>query len=251
MMIHLRNDTEVLSHRRDRCAMETHRTARSARQTGRPSTRARHPRCDLLSHAHRMRLADAAPRFPAVENGLRILRPMARRRHLGNDECAVARTGATKGGTTCRIANRGHRQPICENDRSRKRTRLRRGKKRSTAASGTCSLTRWVWSCLRRPGGGCARAGRGQVSARPGHFRFLPAEHHSRRRRVRRTIGGMSPKFGAAGSWRSSVELPGASWCSSIAGLWSERSRGFTTALDSPRITNTCRSRANPIFTSP
>ena len=254
MMVHLRNDTEVLPHRPDRCAMETHRTVRPTRQAGRPSAGARHARhsgCDLLSHTHRMRLANAAARLSTLENGLRVLQSVARRRHLGNNECAVARTGPTESGTTCRTANRGHRQPICENDRSRRRTRLRRGKKRSTAASGTCSLTRWAWCCAASSTRRTCRTVTGPSGCSP--RRRSTSSDCASFASIAHTLDNWSSGFDrcAAGRWRSSVELPEASWCSPNAGWWSELSRGFTSTADSLRITNICRNRANRIFTSP
>ena len=146
-MIHLPHDKEVLSHRSDRCTMESHRTSRSTRQTGRPTARAQHARYSRRHVLHRsdwLCLANVATRLSALANSLRILRPMARRRNLGTDERALARTSSQAVRSTRGTIDCGSRQPICEDDRSRRRMRPRR--RFCMTSSTTATSTRMTWS---------------------------------------------------------------------------------------------------------
>ena len=148
MVIHLGHGKEAISHRSDRCAMEADRTVDSSGQVGRAAAVDQHAgsaRRDLLHHPHRMCVANVAARLSALENGLRILLCLARRRHLDDDERPAARAGSPPSRAEVRATHWPAGQSEHEDVGPSGRTRLRRGKKRSKGESGTCSLTRWGW----------------------------------------------------------------------------------------------------------
>ena len=156
--IHHLDGKEAIPHRSQRFAVEADRAVHSSFQTGWSSAHDRHARgdeCDLRHRPHGVWLADAAARLSQVANGVRVLRLLAGRRHLGDHECPPSGAGASPGRTEARATHRRARQSERQDVGPGGRAWVRRGRfchnetkcvpKRSTEESSTCSLTRWDW----------------------------------------------------------------------------------------------------------
>src|SRR5215211_5897718 len=94
----------------------------------------------------RRRLAPAAARLPALVHRLRLLPPLAGRRHLGADPRPPPGGRAPGGRAAADAQRRRRRQPDREDHPPGRPPRLRRGEKKSPGGSGTCWWTRWGWS---------------------------------------------------------------------------------------------------------
>jgi hypothetical protein len=105
---------------------------------------ARGPQRPVLPRPRRRQLAHAAPRLPALVHRLRLLPQVAQRRHLGARPRPAARGRAPGSGAAPHAQRRRLGQPDGEGDAAGPGPRLRRGEKKSPAASGTCWWTRWA-----------------------------------------------------------------------------------------------------------
>jgi hypothetical protein len=111
-----------------------HRPAPDVSGTG---GRERHPG----SGPWRVYLADAAARLPALEDGLVLLLHLAGRRGVGAGPRRPPGRGPWAGRAGADAECRHPRQPDGEDDRGRRPEGVRRGEKRSPAASGTGGWT--------------------------------------------------------------------------------------------------------------
>ena len=88
---------------------------------------ARGPQRHLLPQPLRLPVGHAAARPAGQEHRLRLLRPVARRRHLAGDHGRPAPRGPRGDGPRAVAVDRLHRQPDGQGDRGRRRAGLRRG----------------------------------------------------------------------------------------------------------------------------
>jgi hypothetical protein len=95
-------------------------------RTAAPNGAAGGGRCAVLRSRVRLPVADAAARLSAAIDGAGLFLSLARRRHLGTDQPSPAAGGARGGGAGSELVGRGDRQPVGEDDRGRRATRLRR-----------------------------------------------------------------------------------------------------------------------------
>lgn len=151
------HETELLPQRSDGCSVAEDSALGSGTEIGRPSGEVQSPRdCGrhLVLGSQRLHVAKLAARSAAVSDRISLLPPVAAGRHVATDSRRTARACAARCGTNAQAVGRGTRQPEREDDRARRATRLRCGKKKSSAASGMWSLTPWdcfgPWS-LRPP----------------------------------------------------------------------------------------------------
>lgn len=156
-MYSMSHEKEFLSHRPNGWPVATDRALGSGSKTWRSSGEVRASRDrqrHSLPHSEWMCVAGLAPRFAALSHRVPLLPPVARGRHLGAASHQASRAGATTGRQDTQTVDRGARQPERQDDRARRAARLRRGEKKSSAASGIWSLTPWgfsgPWSLPRR-----------------------------------------------------------------------------------------------------
>ena len=105
----------------------------------------RHPRGAqrrLLPPAGRRGVAAVAPRLPALVHRLHPVPPVAGCRGVGRDPRPHPGGGPGRGRAPAGPAHRADRQPDGEDDPPGRGPGVRRGEKRSTAASGSSSPTR-------------------------------------------------------------------------------------------------------------
>jgi hypothetical protein len=113
---------------------------------GRPPVRLLHARCRRrhpVPDAQRPGMAGAARGFPARLDRLLLGGQMAGRRVHRDHARPAARPGTAAGRPRCRAHGGGYRLPVSQSRRGGRRVqpRLRRGARRSTAASGTSPST--------------------------------------------------------------------------------------------------------------
>src|SRR5260370_2271939 len=82
-------------------------------------------------------VAATAARLPRLDGGPLLLRCVDPGRDLGSSEPAPGGTGAAEARAAGPTHGGAHRQSKCEDDRGRRRARLRRGEKRGGGANGT------------------------------------------------------------------------------------------------------------------
>lgn len=254
MFIHHRHGKEAIPHRFDRFAMEADRAVDPTTETRRTTALGRDAgsfQRHLLCDPHRVCVAFAAARLSAVGNSLVLFPSVACQRNLGNDQRAAAGTGSPQGAPSVGTTHRSDRLSKCQDNRSGWRKRLRRGEKKSKAASGTCSLTRSVLSCpawcippvcrIATERNGCWPVPR-STSPDCESFARMPGMRDD-----------SSPGLGTlvTGRWRSSAaRLPDSS-CYRNVGSSNGPSPGWGNTADSQKITNTSLNRAKHLFTSP
>ena len=153
----MRHEKEFISDRSHGRAMAAHRVLGAAAQVGWASGELRAPRNHqrgVLSDPQQLSLACASTRPAAVSNCVSLLPPLAAGWHVAKHSRCAAGAGAQAGRTQAAAERRDSRQPDGQRNRTRRAERLRRGKKRSSDASGMSWWTRSVCcgrSSSRRP----------------------------------------------------------------------------------------------------
>src|SRR6266516_5352845 len=116
-------EDEALPQRPERRGMGDPRPA-AGPAAGRQGAPAAHPaargrRRDLLPTADRRAVAVLAGGLPALEHGVRLLRQVARRRHLGAGQRRAAAAGARAAGPRAGAQRRDRGQPVGQDDGKR------------------------------------------------------------------------------------------------------------------------------------
>ena len=246
----MRPEKEFIPDRPDGCPVATDRAlgarAEARRATGEVPA-ARNNQRHSLHHSQRLHLASVAARSSLVSDCVSLLSSLATRRNVGVDSRETPGTGATRGGQDSQAVGRCARQPKCEDDRTRRAARLRRGKKRSSAASGMWWLTRWacfgLWS-LRRPACKIAMAD-DSLCRRFTIKSSSPRSFGPTRRTDRWCLGSACSGYG---SWKSSPGLAAGLKFNPSDGSSSVRLVGSTAHDAWPNLSNERRRAITPLY---
>lgn len=252
--LHLWHGKEAIPHRYQRCAVEADRTIDTSGQAGRSSTHDRHAGGDerhLLHHTGRLWLANAAARFSQVANRLRVLLLLAGRRHLGDHERSAPRAGTSPGQTEVRTSHWRARQSERQDVGPGRRARVRRGKKRSTEESGTCSLTRWDWCSVVWSTRRACRIVTGRSGSWPERHSTSPACGSFARTQGTPVAWSAGCVGHASGRWRSSAAPQKALWSCPNDGSWNARSPGWESTAGCQRTTKFSKPPVKHSSTSP
>lgn len=160
-MVH---EKELLPQRLERRAVAKDRALGSRAEVRRSSGQVRASRnhqCDPVRRPQRLHMAELAARLAAVSDRVSLFSSVAAGRNVGSAACQASPASAPSGGQAAQALGCRAGQPKRQDDRTRGAARLRRGEKRSSAASGMWWLTRSAscgrWSS-RRPACKTARA---------------------------------------------------------------------------------------------
>jgi len=247
------HETELLSYRPDGFPVATGRTLGSGTEIGWSSGEvraSRNPQRDSLCHSQWLHVAQFAARFSPVSDCVLLLPLVATGWHLGADSRQAPRTGATPGGQAAEAVGRSARQPECQNNRTRRATRLRRGKKRSPAASGMWSSTRsgccGRWSL--RPLA-CKTAMAADWFWRRSAAKSSSPRSSGRTKHIARWSNG--PRKSGVGSSKFSLDQPTPSRFNPSAGSSNAPSAGSIDHVDWPNPTNARSKAIRPLSSSP
>jgi len=236
----MRHDTEVVSHGSVGCPVASDVALGAGAEIRRSTCQvrtARDRRRDSLRDPQRLHVEIVAARFAAVSHCLSLFSALAAGWDLGANPRGLEMPGSTEGWPHPQAFGGHPRQPNGEDDRARRATRLRRGEKRSSAASGTWSLTRWVCS-----GHWSSRPLRCRIATVPEmcslSFVGTSSSRASSGRTKRTKPSPRGPGFDGCGPLSSSFDRRGASNCSPNDGSWNARLAGSAVHADFPKATN-------------
>lgn len=232
--------TEFISHRPHGCPVAADCALGTAAETWWTTRQLRTPRShqrDSLHDSQWLRVAGIAARPSSLSHRVPLLPLVAEGWNLGTDPRQASRASSKRGGEIFQAVGCSARQPECQDDRTRRAARLRRGEKKSSGASGTLSLTRLAcygrWSSPRPT---CRIATAENSPCR----RFASRSNFPKSFGWTRHIGVWltGPGSNGSGSLKSSLDLRVDLRFNPSAGSSNELSAGSTAPVDFPNHTN-------------